>query len=135
MKPIPLPRKEVISIQPGDVVVVLSPVGLCERAYDNISRSLSNSFPDNKAVILDEGMTMEVYREQGRYVDVTGLDGKREFVECVSSGPPAGLKEVCGKCNKYPCDCYREQSKAFNGGEITDYNTMREHAKESTGPM
>ena len=82
----PIPRKEVISIQPGDVIVVSSKATLTEAAHAELGDKMKHLFPDNNNVLLMNGDTMEVYREQGRYVDVTGIDGKREILD---------TKEVC----------------------------------------
>ena len=57
----PLPRKEVISIQPGDVIACHSPLddaSLAEHAH------LNEIFPNNAHIILCKGMSLEVYREQ-----------------------------------------------------------------------
>lgn len=74
-----LPRKEVISIQPGDVIAVHLVRSLSLQGISNLKAALKPAFPDNKIIVLDEGMTLEVYREQGKLVDVTGLDGKKTF--------------------------------------------------------
>jgi hypothetical protein len=61
-----LPRKEVISIQPGDVAVIKADASINEKGQDYIRKQLNNTFPDNKTIILDQGMSLEVYREQGK---------------------------------------------------------------------
>ena len=77
----PLPRKEVISIQPGDVVVVSTPEQMTEREHKGLSDILAEIMPKSKSLILSGGMSLEVYREQGKIVDVTGLDGKKTFAK------------------------------------------------------
>jgi uncharacterized protein involved in propanediol utilization len=60
----PLPRKEVISIQPGDVIVLSSPTMLSESMAKMIEMKAQAQFPDNTILVLEDSMTMEVYREQ-----------------------------------------------------------------------
>jgi len=63
-RPDPLPRKEVISIQPGDVVVLRSPQMLSEKAADHIDKNMTIAFPNSKIVVLEGDMSLGVYREQ-----------------------------------------------------------------------
>jgi hypothetical protein len=58
------PHKEVISIQPGDVIAISVPGALSEKACEHIKMSMAIAFPGSKSVILEEGMSLEVYREQ-----------------------------------------------------------------------
>lgn len=64
-----IPRKEVISTQPGDVIVANSPTGLSDKERFELRLGLDQVFPDNKAVILENGITLEVYREQEISID------------------------------------------------------------------
>lgn len=66
-----LPHKEVISIQPGDKIVLNLPEKLSPEAYRSIVQSLAETFPNNHCIIIEAGMTMEVYREQESTVKVT----------------------------------------------------------------
>ena len=83
-----LPRKEVISIQPGDVVVLTNPYGVSMEQQDLAEADLKRMFPDNESLFLSNGVTLEVYREQGK---------------------PSGNKEVCdshrGDCSKCDEEC------------------------------
>jgi hypothetical protein len=75
----PLPRKEVISIQPGDVISI---------AVDDPreTHSFCVSDRDNTYITIPAGScTLEVYREQ------------------------AESRDVCGVCGGRPCACGREQ--------------------------
>ena len=61
-----IPRKEVISIQPGDVVVVTVPDKCTLAECESLTRNVEYLFPGIKSMILDEGASLEVYREQGK---------------------------------------------------------------------
>lgn len=57
-----LDRMNVVNIQPGDAIVVMHPKRLSLFAQDNIRKDMRKLFPDNDIVILEEGMTLGVYR-------------------------------------------------------------------------
>ena len=57
-------RKEVISIQTGDVVTVSYKRKLSEAEIEDKKEVYSAVFPNNLTVLLDRGTTLEVYREQ-----------------------------------------------------------------------
>ena len=57
-------RKEVISIQPGDVIVLMYKQPLTDKACNMIKDAMKPAFPDTKCIVLDGGTTLEVYREQ-----------------------------------------------------------------------
>ena len=86
-------RKEVISIQPGDKIIITSPMVLSEKATSYIIHKVEGLFPGTKCLLLEDGMKMEVYREQ-KYgpLDVTGIDGIKAY--------------VCGNCPD--CSCGRD---------------------------
>ena len=63
-QPDPLPRKEVISIQPGDKIVLSIEYTLTQKAHERIKETLELEFPNTECLILDGGATLEVYREQ-----------------------------------------------------------------------
>jgi hypothetical protein len=62
----PLPRKEVISIQPGDVIAVTSSEGTTEKNRNGAADLTHIAFPDNSILLLPNGMSLEVYREQDK---------------------------------------------------------------------
>jgi hypothetical protein len=64
----PLPRKEVISIQPGDVVVLTCKCDCTEKQAEAIRLEFKTLFPNNETVLLAGGATLEVYREQAKDV-------------------------------------------------------------------
>jgi hypothetical protein len=64
IEPESLPRKEVISIQPGDVVVLTNPEIVSMEQQDLAETDLKRMFPDNESLFLSGGVTFEVYREQ-----------------------------------------------------------------------
>jgi hypothetical protein len=64
LKEEPLPRKEVISIQPGDVVVLTCKCDCTEKQAEAIRLEFKTLFPNNETVLLAGGATLEVYREQ-----------------------------------------------------------------------
>ena len=74
-------NKEAISIQPGDIVVMSCKDKLSEQAIGTLNTNLSQLFPNNKTVLMCNGDSLEVYREQGRYVDATGLDGVKKILD------------------------------------------------------
>jgi len=59
-----LPHKEVISIQPGDVIVLSVPEEITADRVKIIEGNAQNIFPQCKVVVLASGMSLEVYREQ-----------------------------------------------------------------------
>lgn len=65
-----LPRKEVISIQPGDVIVLNCNGPITTEFRIQAEMDLKAVFRNNQSVILHNGMTLEVYREQEK-VDLT----------------------------------------------------------------
>ncbi len=80
--PDPLPRKEVISIQPGDVIVVdYHDRDLSDKAVGMAKDKIKEYWPNNKCLVLGSGITLEVYREQGRYVDVSNADGVKRTLD------------------------------------------------------
>ena len=48
------------SLKPGDVIVVECHSRLSLMGRENITRSLKKVWPDQKCVVLDEGMTLKV---------------------------------------------------------------------------
>jgi len=76
----PIPRKEVISIQPGDVAVVTTPYKLSAQSSNKLKFDVAEMMSDGvDVIVLSGGATMEVYREKGKYVDVAGIDGAKQF--------------------------------------------------------
>ena len=74
--------KEVISIQPGDVIVVTTPYILDPSDSDIMKRDLAEIFPDSANItLLSGGATLDVYREQGRYADVSDSDGVKRTLD------------------------------------------------------
>jgi hypothetical protein len=61
-KPSTLPHKEVISIQPGDVVLIKFNEVLGKERNDRTEKAMSGLFPHNSVLILDNGASLEVYR-------------------------------------------------------------------------
>jgi hypothetical protein len=61
-------RKEVISIQPGDVIVLTCPEGynMSEKNGKRLKETLLDAFPNNTSLVLVNGVTLEVYREQAK---------------------------------------------------------------------
>jgi hypothetical protein len=59
-----LPRKEVISVQSGDVIAIYAIHEMKRIEYECVSKHIKELYPDNEVMIFDKGMTMEVYREQ-----------------------------------------------------------------------
>ncbi len=102
----PLPRKEVISLQPGDVVVLINPNNISAEQRAFAEADLKKFFPDNESLFLSDGVTLEVYREQRKGpVGVVNISGKKEWV--------CGNCDVCivsGDINKCP-KIKREQGK------------------------
>jgi len=106
----PLPRKEVISIQPGDMVTVTTPYELSAIASNELKFNVAEMLPDGvNVIVLSGGATLKVYREQGYGpIRVSRSDGKREY--------------VCGNCP----DCARGKDfdkcpKMDRNQDISDY--------------
>lgn len=57
-----LDRMNVVNIQPGDVIALMHPKRLSMKIQERLKASMGKLFPDNKIVIIEEGMTMDVYR-------------------------------------------------------------------------
>ena len=81
-----IPRKEVISIQPGDVIVLDCHGPITQEFHKLAQSDLKEAFPGHKSVILHDGLSLEVYREQGKLVDVSGLDGKLQYAKVGDQG-------------------------------------------------
>jgi hypothetical protein len=84
-KPTSLPRKEVISIQPGDVVVLTSKLEYSLQGRNTLNGMLMSLFPNNKTVLLINGDTMEVYRERESHtatgkIDTEGFKPIQEYM-------------------------------------------------------
>lgn len=86
----PLPRKEVISIQPGDVVVINLSDTITNEGYYQLLSDLTDRFPNNKHLVLDSGVTLEVYREQVKDEATVGelmaAESPSEFKKAVKEG-------------------------------------------------
>jgi hypothetical protein len=97
----PLPRKEVISIQPGDVVVMSSKCDYSLKERNTLNDGLKALFPYNKSVLLINGDSLEVYREQGKVADKG---------DCTCEGGPK-WESVRGTDRCSECGGLREQVK------------------------
>ncbi len=62
-------RINVIKIEPGDTLVLMHPKKLPEVVKDNLLASMNLIFPDNEAMVLDEGMTLDALRSQDARTD------------------------------------------------------------------
>ena len=51
---------QVLKLSPRDVIVLKYPGVLCEKAWENIKKSMAEMFPDNHCIILEEGMDIRV---------------------------------------------------------------------------
>ena len=58
----PIVKKEVIQIQPGDVLVLTCNEELDEKRVEEIGSEFELMFPDNKTIILGGGSTLDVHR-------------------------------------------------------------------------
>lgn len=47
-----------VTLHGEDVIILLHPGRLCPAAFDHIAASVGAVFPDNKAIVLEEGMTI-----------------------------------------------------------------------------
>lgn len=61
---------QVVSLKPGDVVVLSHPNRLSDRVVERLTASLKNFFPDNRRVVLEENMQLGVARKE----DVAGAE-------------------------------------------------------------
>lgn len=55
----------VMRINPGDVLVFRTPHKLHARAIEGIRATLADLFPLNRCLILEDGATLEIAREEG----------------------------------------------------------------------
>ena len=65
-------RMEVVSIQPGDIVVIQYPERLSKQASINIHHGVSRALdlpPECKIIVLDAGMSLEVVRPEAPTTD------------------------------------------------------------------
>lgn len=53
-----------VKLGPGDVIVLKHPSVLCENAWDNLKKLIKKEFPDNKCLVLEEGMEIGVIAKQ-----------------------------------------------------------------------
>lgn len=52
----------VVNIEPGDVIVLQHRQRLTSLALEHIGKAMRRVFPDNEFMILEDGVTMDVYR-------------------------------------------------------------------------
>ncbi len=51
-------------IKPGDTVVLRSQEILSREAIDRLRKTFKGFWPDNRIIVLEAGMSMEIYREK-----------------------------------------------------------------------
>jgi len=131
----PIPRKEVISIQPGDVVVVHCSVDLHPDQKERIKEDLRRAFPNNKSIFAGESISLEVYRgpddmgiitkhEQEMHREKDKADEKDiQDIKLPRGARIINNKEIdvsncvdeCSECRLFAClrrkAAYREQAK------------------------
>jgi hypothetical protein len=90
-----LPRKEVISVQPGDVVVLTNPHGVSMAQQDLAEADLKRMFPDNESLFLSNGVTLEVYREQEKTIQRPEGFCELYLKACSGSLCKVGAPETC----------------------------------------
>jgi len=59
-----LKAMQILSLQPGDIVVLNYPDYLSESAISNITNSIKAHIPDNKIIILEGGLTIGIIRKE-----------------------------------------------------------------------
>jgi len=60
-----VPDVQILRLQPGDTLVITSPVWLSDQQVDEIKTSLKERFPGHQALLLDGGATLSVLRKEG----------------------------------------------------------------------
>lgn len=58
-----LPKLEVVNVNPGDIILIKTEHILSMNQIEKIADQMKIIFPRNSCVILDNGLTIEVYRE------------------------------------------------------------------------
>lgn len=70
-----------VSLKPGEIVVLTYPKLLRSEQREFIANSFAKAFPDNKILVLDGGMSMEVYN--GNHPKPMPESGKTHDPQCV----------------------------------------------------
>lgn len=72
---------EVFNYRPGDTIIIKTKEHLSEVACERIEKILEMAFPGMKAVILENGMDMEILREQRKDLEEQIFRSLREAME------------------------------------------------------
>ncbi len=59
-----LGRMTSVSLEPDDVLVLMSPLHLSDMAFERLTANMKEHFPDHKTIILEEGLTPGVIRKE-----------------------------------------------------------------------
>lgn len=71
-------KVRVLNLQPGDTIVLRHPKHLSDLATDRLKQQMEELFPENKVIILEEGMDIKVTRTRKELVAVAPND---EYLE------------------------------------------------------
>lgn len=63
--PVELPEVRILRLEPGDMLLVSSPLRLSDADVAFIGDRLKGKFPGHEAVILDGGLTLDILRKGG----------------------------------------------------------------------
>lgn len=61
-----LQKVQTHDLRPGDLVVISVPFVISMEAAERIKDMTSRLLPDQKVLLLSEGMTLEIYRDMGK---------------------------------------------------------------------
>lgn len=63
--PVELPEVRILRLEPGDVLLLMSPHRLSDAEVDEIRTRVGVVFPDHRMALLGDGMTLDILRKGG----------------------------------------------------------------------
>lgn len=60
----------ILRIQPGDTIVLKTERSVSDIAYQHITASMKEMFPENKTLILEEGLDLSIVRKNNDKLNV-----------------------------------------------------------------
>ena len=64
MTKLPRMKRSVVTVRPGDTVILQSPQPLPQAARENITKTMNRLFPNNTVLVLESGLEFRVARKQ-----------------------------------------------------------------------
>ena len=55
-------RIEIVDLKPGDTIIIMVDIRLSDQVASRLNDHFRKEFPDNKCIVLEQGMTIGVAR-------------------------------------------------------------------------